>query len=290
MMLLVGQRDQPGRGRRTYPHAADKASAKRDLRRPQLRLLARQFFPRPAAAHTPWLLGHDVRTGSRVAITGFDQNPAALAGTGQSESPSELAAAQNDGQMVRLITDELSGALIPDNHRARTACLPCPDPLIVTRGQGVVLDRHGQPPDTGIERRPFGNRPRPQDLAGLDPKIEMQRRRVVKLHHKARHRHDPTLQPGPYTARTLRPAGAVARIIRTAALLRSQPHDEASEQRVLRNQRHIADFSHSRAARSFRTYKDGILICRDGVVRSNESARITGQSEHRRALPTWLRR
>ncbi len=61
--------------------------------------------------------------------------------------------------MARLITNDLSGALIPYDHRARASCLPSPAPLIVTSGQGVVPDRHGQPPDTGIERRPFGNRP-----------------------------------------------------------------------------------------------------------------------------------
>jgi len=51
--------------------------------------------------------------------------------------------------------------------------LTCPDPLIVTGGQRVVLDRHGQPSDTGIKRRPFGNRPRPEDAADPDPEIEM---------------------------------------------------------------------------------------------------------------------
>ena len=96
--------------------------------------------------------------------------------------------------MARLITDNLSVALIPDDHRAGTAYLPGPDPLIVTSGQGVVLDRYGKPPDPGIERRPLGNRPRPQDLAGPDPEIEMERRRVVELHHEARHRHGATLQ------------------------------------------------------------------------------------------------
>src|ERR1700761_8602506 len=70
-------------------------------------LLARQFFPRLAAAHAPWLLGNDVRPRSRMIITGLDQDPAVLAGTGQGESPGELAAVQNDGQVVRLIADDL---------------------------------------------------------------------------------------------------------------------------------------------------------------------------------------
>ena len=75
--------------------------------------------------------------------------------------------------MAGLITDDLSIALIPDDHRARAACLPGPDPLIVTGGQRVVLDRHGQPSDTGIKRRPSGDRPRPEDAADPDPEIEM---------------------------------------------------------------------------------------------------------------------
>ena len=129
--------------------------------------------------------------------------------------------------MARLITDDLSVALIPDDHRAGTAFLPGPAPLIVPRVQGVVLDRHGQPPDTGIQRRPLGNRPRPQYLADPDPEIEMQRRRVVELHHEARHRHGATLQPG-----------TAAHIIRTAALLRTQPRGQAAERTVLCIQRH----------------------------------------------------
>ena len=104
-------------------------STKRDFLRPRLGLLVRQVFPRPAAAHAPWLLSHDVRTGPRVVITRLDQTPAALAGAGQGESPSELAAAQKYGQMARLITDDLGDALIPDDHRVRAARLPGPAPL-----------------------------------------------------------------------------------------------------------------------------------------------------------------
>ena len=66
------------------------------FRRPSRESLFRQVFPRPAAAYAPWLLSHDVRAGLRVVITGLDQNPAAIAGAGQGESPGELAAAQKD--------------------------------------------------------------------------------------------------------------------------------------------------------------------------------------------------
>jgi len=128
-----------------------------------------------------------------MVITGLDQDPPVLTGTGQRESPGELAALQNDGQMVGLIADDLSGALIPDDHRAGAACLSRADPFIVARGQGVVLHRHRQSPDLGIQRRSLGNRPRPKDPADQDPEIEMQRRRVMKLYHKTRHSHGPIL-------------------------------------------------------------------------------------------------
>jgi len=173
---------------------------------PRPGLLVRQVVPRPAAAHAPWLPGHDVRTRPRVVITGPDQNPAALAGAGQGESSGERAAAQQDGQMARLITDDLSAALIPDDHRAGTAFLPGPDPLIVPGGQRAVPGRHGRPPGTGIRRRPAGSRPRAQDPAGLDPETEIRvvasrsctaKRDIVtaRLHSRALPRASPALPP-----------------------------------------------------------------------------------------------
>ena len=41
----------------------------------------------------------------------------------------------------------------------------------------------------------MGNRPRAQDLADLDPEIEMQPRRVMNLHDKSGRRHPATLPP-----------------------------------------------------------------------------------------------
>ena len=139
---------------------------------------------------------------------------------------------QTQGQMPRLITDDLSVAFIPDDHRAGTACLPGPDPFIVTSGQAVVLDRYGKPPDTGIQRWPLGNRPRPQDLAGPDPEIEMQRRRVMELHHEPETPSRRDFTAGPLTARTLSQAGAVARMHPHGRLLSGRLHDEAAERRA----------------------------------------------------------
>jgi RNA polymerase sigma-70 factor (sigma-E family) len=64
----------------------------------------------------------------------------------------------------------------------------------------VVLDRHGQPPDAGVERRPLGDRPRAEHLAELDPQVEVQGRRVVHLHHEPGRRHGTTLRPGRQTS------------------------------------------------------------------------------------------
>ena len=72
-----------------------------------------------------------------------------------------------------------AGALIPDDHRAGAARLPLVHALELTGRQRMVLDRHGQPPDRRVQRRALGHRPRPQHVAGLDPQVEMQRRRVV---------------------------------------------------------------------------------------------------------------
>lgn len=96
--------------------------------------------------------------------------------------------------MARLIADHLCSALIPDDHGASAVRLSLMNPLEVTRRQGMIPGRHGKAPDTGIKRRPAGHRPGPQDLAGLDPQVEMQSRRVVQLHDEPRD-HDATVQP-----------------------------------------------------------------------------------------------
>jgi hypothetical protein len=75
------------------------------------------------------------------------------------------------------------------------------DILEITRRQGVIPDLYGKAPDPWIKGRTLRHSPGAQDLADLEPQVEMQRRRVMKLHDEARHRHDATAQPaGPIPA------------------------------------------------------------------------------------------
>ena len=128
--------------------------------------LAREFLTVPKPASLSFLhvaalpmcflsafagLSDNVRAGARTLVAGLDQDPAALPGPGQGESAGELAAVQPHGQVAGLVAGDLGPALVPDDDRACAACLPLPDPFKVTRGQRMVLDRDGQPPDTGIE-------------------------------------------------------------------------------------------------------------------------------------------
>ena len=59
--------------------------------------------------------------------------------------------------------------------------------LELARFQGMVLDRHGQSPRRGVERRALRHRPRAQHVADLEAQVEVQRGRIVKLNDKARH-------------------------------------------------------------------------------------------------------
>jgi hypothetical protein len=65
--------------------------------------------------------------------------------------------------------------------------------LEVARFQRVVADGHGQPAQCRIKGWPFRNGPRAQDLADLNPEIEMQPRRVMQLHDKTGGRHPATV-------------------------------------------------------------------------------------------------
>src|SRR5215468_8154392 len=87
--------------------------------------------------------------------------------------------------MARLIPEDLGGPLIPDDHRAATAPLALVHALELTRRQGMVFDRHGQPPDARIEGRPLRHRPRAQYLACLQTEVEVQRRGIVQLDDEA---------------------------------------------------------------------------------------------------------
>ena len=141
------------------------------------------------------MLGDDIRARVRVLVTDLDQNPAPLPGAGQGKAAGELGALQPDRQVTRFVAEDLGRALIPDDHRAAAARLSLVHALEVARLQRVVLDWHGQPAQCRIKGWPLGNGPRAQDLAGLDPEIEMQPCRVMKLHDKTGGGHPATVPP-----------------------------------------------------------------------------------------------
>src|SRR5215831_11690513 len=118
-----------------------------------------QVLPGPAAAHARRTLGDDVRAFPRVLVPDLDEDPAALAGAGQREATGELAAVRRERQMSRLVPGDVGGALIPDDHGAAAAPGIGVHALELTRFQRVVLDRHGEPPDRGVERGSLGHRP-----------------------------------------------------------------------------------------------------------------------------------
>src|SRR5258708_2503752 len=122
------------------------------------------------------MLGDDIRARLRVLVTDLDQDPAPLPVAGRGKAAGELAARQPERQMTRFVAEDLGWALIPDDDRAAAARLSVVHALEVARLQRVVLDWHGRPAQCRIKGRSLGNGPRAQDLAGLDPEIEMQPR------------------------------------------------------------------------------------------------------------------
>src|SRR5260221_4605847 len=149
----------------------------------------------PAAADAGGMLGDDIRARVRVLVTDLDQDPARLPGAGQGKAAGELAALQPERQRPGFVAEDLGGALIPDDHGAAAARLSIVHALEVARLQRVVFDWQGKPAHCRIKGRPLGNRQRAQDLADLDPEIEMQPRRVMKLHDKTGGRHPATVPP-----------------------------------------------------------------------------------------------
>ena len=83
-------------------------------------LLVLQVLPGLAAAHARGTLGDNIRASSRVLVADLDQNPAALAGLGQTEPAGKLAAIQGERQMPQLIADDLG---VPSSQMI-TAPLP----------------------------------------------------------------------------------------------------------------------------------------------------------------------
>jgi hypothetical protein len=59
--------------------------------------------------------------------------------------------------------------------------------LEVPRRQRAVFDRHGQPPDSRVQRGSPGYRPRAHHPARLHAQVEMQPGRIMKLYDEARH-------------------------------------------------------------------------------------------------------
>ena len=90
--------------------------------------------------------------------------------------------------MVGLPAQDLDRPLVPDDHRSATAALTLVHALELARRQGVVLDRHSQPPHGGIEGRPLRNGPGTEDATNLQAQIEVQAGRVVELDYEARAR------------------------------------------------------------------------------------------------------
>src|SRR5258708_20554457 len=154
-----------------------------------------QVLPGPATPDAGRTLGDDIRARMRVLVTDLDQNPAPLRGAGQGKAAGEFAALHPDRQMTRFVAEDFGRALIPDDHCAAAARLSVVHALEVARFQRVILDWHGQPPQCRIKGRSLGNGPRAQDLADLDPEIEMQPRRVMNLHDKTGRRHLATVPP-----------------------------------------------------------------------------------------------
>ena len=147
------------------------------------------FLPGPAGAHASRAFRDDVGARPRGAVSGLNEDPAALAGTGQGEAPGQLAAMQGDGQMARVVAGDLGGSLVPDDHGAAAPQLSFVHALELTGRQLVILDRDGQAAYRRIERRSLRDGPGAQHLAGLDAQVEVERGRVMQLHDESRGRH-----------------------------------------------------------------------------------------------------
>jgi hypothetical protein len=156
-------------------------------------VLGGKLLPGPAAADARGKLRHDVRARPRLLVAGLHQDPPARAGAGQGEAAGQLAAAQRERQVSRLVAGDVGGALVPDDHRAAASPLALVHALELTGRQGVILNGDGQAPDRGIERGSLRHGPRAQHAAGLDAQIEVQPRRVVQLHDEPRCRHQATV-------------------------------------------------------------------------------------------------
>ena len=78
----------------------------------------------------------------------------------------------------------LPSANIPNHHRARAVIAFRDDALKIEIRNRMILHLHCQPLVRRIERRSLRHRPRFQDALHLEPKVIMQPRGIVLLHHE----------------------------------------------------------------------------------------------------------
>jgi hypothetical protein len=86
---------------------------------------------------------------------------------------------------VPLLLEQLVRAAIPDLDRPR-AVLTCRDgSLEIAVFERVILDVHGQPPLTALERDPLRNGPTREDAVAFETEVVVEASRVVALDHEA---------------------------------------------------------------------------------------------------------
>src|SRR5690349_20986238 len=123
-------------GRRLPPGLPSRPtrSGHQEARRLAAALPAGQLLPGTAAPHAGRAFCHDVRPRTGRLVTGLDQDPAPLSGTGQREASRELAAMKDERDVPRFIPEDLGGSLVPDNHGSAAARLPLADSLELAGG------------------------------------------------------------------------------------------------------------------------------------------------------------
>jgi hypothetical protein len=85
--------------------------------------LLTQLLPGPAAPHAGRLFRDDVRARAGAFVPDLDQDPALRTGPRQREATGQLAAVQDKREVARLVSDDIGGPLVPDDHRAGPAPL-----------------------------------------------------------------------------------------------------------------------------------------------------------------------
>jgi hypothetical protein len=94
---------------------------------------ASYLLPRLPASHACWLFSDDVRARARILVADLDQDPALLPGPRQPKAARKLSAVQDKRHMARLVTHDLGGPLIPNDHRAGSAFLAAVNTFEISR-------------------------------------------------------------------------------------------------------------------------------------------------------------